>query len=146
MTINFTKRLFILANIIVFIFFLPGIALASPEKFHHVNSSTIFAQSNKTVDYFSSSSNTDLTPQQRQQIQAVHQRRNREIAATLDSSQRTELIHKLRSGENINQALETINLQPEQRKLIEAIIQFTNLKMKAVLSRYSLKIQHQNNM
>ncbi|WP_138499416.1 hypothetical protein [Nostoc sp. PA-18-2419] len=139
MAIHFTKRLFVLTNILALIFFMPGIALAVPIK---INTYTdiIVAQTTKTASDSTSFSDINLTPQQSQQLQAVRHRRNKEIQAVLNSSQRVQLAHNLHAGNNINQALKTLNLQPEQQELVEAILKFTNLKMKAILSRYSLQV------
>ncbi|WP_341524925.1 hypothetical protein WKK05_20135 [Nostoc sp. UHCC 0302] len=135
---NLTKRLFVFINVVALVIFLPGIAIAAPVQLN-VTSSVIVAQPIQTAtDSFSDNS---LTPQQSQQLQAVRQRRNREINAVLNTSQRTQLSNKLRAGKNINEALETLNLQPEQQELVEAILKFTNLKMKAISSRYSLTIR-----
>ncbi len=138
MGINLTKRLFVLLNILFFVLFMPGIALAAPVQLH-TTSGVIFAQTTKTASY-STSSEINLTPLQSQQLQAVRQRRNSEIEAVLNTSQRAQLAHKLRAGKNMNQALEQLNLQPDQQELVKAIGQFTNLKMKAVSSRHSLKV------
>ena len=138
MGINLTKRLFVLLNILFFVLFIPGIALAAPVQFH-TTSGVIFAETTKTASY-STSSKINLTPLQSQQLQAVRQRRNREIEAVLNTSQRAQLAHNLRAGKNMNQALEQLNLQPDQQELVKAIGQFTNLKMKAVSSRHSLKV------
>ncbi|MEH2321028.1 hypothetical protein [Nostoc sp.] len=139
MAIHLTKRLSVFANILAFVLFMPGIALAAPVQLP-TTSGVIFAQTTKTASY-STSSEINLTPLQSQQLQAVRQRRNREIEVVLNTSQRVQLTHNLRAGKNINQALETLNLQPEQQELVKAIVQFTNLKMKAVSSRHSLKLQ-----
>ncbi|MEH2037417.1 hypothetical protein [Nostoc sp.] len=138
MAIYLTKRLSVFANILALILFIPGIALAAPLQIN-TTSSVIFAQTTKTASY-PTSSEINLTPLQRQELQAVRQRRNREIAAVLNSSQRDQLNHNLRAGNNIKQALEKLNLQPEQQDLVKAIVQFTNLKMKAISSRHLLKI------
>ncbi|MHC5613899.1 MAG: hypothetical protein ACYTXA_23620 [Nostoc sp.] len=138
MGIHLTKRLFVLLNILFFVLFMPGIALAAPVQLH-TTSGVIFAQTTKTASY-STSSVINLTPLQSQQLQAVRQRRNREIEAVLNTSQRAQLAHNLRAGKNMNQALEQLNLQPDQQELVKAIGQFTNLKMKAVSSRHSLKL------
>jgi hypothetical protein len=129
------------ANILALVLFMPGIALAVPVQIN-ITSGVIFAQITKTASY-STSSEINLTPLQRQEFQAVRQRRNKEIAAVLNSSQRVQLSHNLRAGNNITQALEKLNLQPEQQDLVKAIVQFTNLKMKDISSRYVLRIaQH----
>ncbi|MEH2012044.1 hypothetical protein [Nostoc sp.] len=138
MAIHLTKRLSVFAAILALVLFMPGIALAAPVQLH-ATSGVIFTQTTKTASY-STSSEINLTPLQSQQLQAVRQRRNREIEAVLNTSQRAQLTHNLRAGNNINQALVKVNLQPEQQDLVKAIVQFTNLKMKAVSSRHSLKI------
>ncbi|MEH1975845.1 MAG: hypothetical protein V7L02_22065 [Nostoc sp.] len=138
MAIYLTKRLSVFANILALVLFIPGIALAAPLQIN-TTSGVIFAQTTKTASYLTSSE-INLTPLQRQELQAVRQRRNREIAAVLNSSQRDQLNHNLRAGNNIKQALEKLNLQPEQQDLVKAIVQFTNLKMKAISSRHLLKI------
>ncbi|MHC5860180.1 hypothetical protein [Nostoc sp.] len=138
MAIYLTKRLSVFANILALILLMPGIAFAAPVQIN-TNSGVIFVQTTKTASY-STSSEINLTPLQRQELQAVRQRRNREIEAVLTSSQRAQLTHNLRAGNNIKQALEKINLQPEQQDLVKAVVQFTNLKMKAISSRHSLKL------
>jgi type II secretory pathway component PulF len=138
MAIYLTKRLFVFINVVALVIFLPRIAIAAPVQLN-VTSSVIVAQGTHTAT--DSFSDNNLTPQQSQQLQAVRQRRNREINAVLNISQRTKLSNKLRAGKNINKALETLNLQPEQQELVEAILKFTNLKMKAISSRYSLTIR-----
>ncbi|MEH2418510.1 hypothetical protein [Nostoc sp.] len=139
MAIHLIKRLFVFAAILALVLFMPGIALAAPVQLH-TTSGVIFAQTTKTVSY-STSSEINLTPLQSQQLQAVRQRRNKEIGAVLNPSQRAQLTHNLRAGNNINQALVKLNLQPEQQELVKAIVQFTNLKMKAISSRHSLKLE-----
>ncbi|MEH2391480.1 MAG: hypothetical protein V7K21_07290 [Nostoc sp.] len=139
MAIHLTKRLSVFAAILVFVLFMPGIALAAPVQLH-TTSGVIFTQTTKTASY-STSSEINLTPLQSQQLQAVRQRRNREIEAVLNTSQRAQLTHNLRNGNNIKKALEKLNLQPEQQDLVKAIVQFTNLKMKAVSSRHLLKVE-----
>ncbi|MBD2528453.1 hypothetical protein H6G97_02315 [Nostoc flagelliforme FACHB-838] len=138
MAIYLTKRLSVFANILALVLFMPGIALAAPVQIN-TTSGVVFAQITKTANY-STSSEINLTPLQRQELQAVRQRRNREIEAILNTSQRAQLNHNVRAGNNINQALEKVHLQPEQQDFVKAIVQFTNLKMKAISSRHSLKI------
>ncbi|NEU79008.1 hypothetical protein [Nostoc sp. UIC 10630] len=138
MAIHLTKRLSVFAIILALVLSMPGIALATPVQLH-TTSGVIFAQITKTASY-STLSDINLTPLQSQELQAVRQRRNREIEAVLNTSQRAQLNRNLRAGNNMNQALVKLNLQPEQQDLVKAIVQFTNLKMKAILSRHSLKI------
>jgi hypothetical protein len=108
----------------------PTIALAAPVNFD-TNSAVTIAQAAK------SSLEINFTPQVRQQLQGVRQRRNREIQKVLDSSQLTELTHNLRSGDNFHQALDKLNLQGDQKEMVEAIMKISDLKTKAILSRYS---------
>ncbi|WP_334844017.1 hypothetical protein [Nostoc sp.] len=140
MAIHLTKRLSMFAAILSIVLSMPGIALAVPVQLH-TNSGVIFAQINKTASY-STSSEINLTPLQSQELQAVRQRRNREIEAVLNTSQRVRLNHNLRAGNNMNQALQKLNLKPEQQEFVQAIVQYTNLKMKAIASRHSLIIDH----
>lgn len=140
MAIHLTKRLSVFAVILTLVLSMPGIALAAPVQLYTI-SGVISAQTTKTASY-STSSEINLTPLQRQELQAVRQRRNREIEAVLNTSQRTQLNHNLRAGNNINQALEKLRLQPEQQDFVKATLQFTNLKMKAISSRHSLTIDH----
>ena len=135
MAINFTKWLSVLAvTIFTLVIFMPVSALATPVQLH-ATSGIIFAQTTNAASESASFSENSLTPQQRQQLQAVRQRRNREIKAVLNSSQLDKLGHNLRYGQDMNQALETLNLQPEQQELVKAILKFTDLKIKAILSR-----------
>ncbi len=123
MSIKFSKKLLILTIIAVFIWVFPGIAIAASDKLD-TNYPSIIA----------------LTPQQNQQLQAVHQGRSKQIKAVLDSSQREELSHKLRAGDNFNQALDKLTMQPEQREMVEAIGQVYNLKLKALESKLSAQL------
>ncbi|WP_052754522.1 hypothetical protein [Calothrix sp. 336/3] len=80
-------------------------------------------------------SEINLTPQMRQQLQGVRQRRNRDIASALSSSQIEQLNIYLRGGDSLETGLQKLQLQPEQTKLIEAIIQISQVKIKNILSR-----------
>ncbi|BAY96150.1 hypothetical protein NIES37_00770 [Tolypothrix tenuis PCC 7101] len=123
MVIKLTKLLSILANIFIIILLLPGIATALPGKIH-AQSTLVIAQAPNSY------SDSDLTPLQKQRLQAIRQRRNKEIYAVLNSSQRAKLAQELHHGTDFNQALDKLNLKPEQKEMIQAILHFTNLKMK----------------
>jgi predicted PurR-regulated permease PerM len=124
---NFAKWVSVLAMILAIALFLPGIALASPAIFD-TSSTVIIAQTTLSLE-------NDLTPQKRQQLQGIRQRRNKDIQAVLDLSQRKKLTEYVRSGKSINEALEIIKLQPERREMIKAITRIADLKMKDILSR-----------
>jgi len=129
MAINCIKRVFVLASILAVVFLLPFIASAAPEPLDFSKSAIVSQVPN-------SSFQINLTPQQRQQLQAVRQRRNREIQAMLDSSQRAKLAKTLHAGNSLNQALESLDLQPDQQEMLKAIVQISNLKMKAISARF----------
>ncbi|MFB2738727.1 hypothetical protein ACE1AN_13980 [Umezakia sp. BLCC-F208] len=138
MAIKLIKHLSVFANILAFVILIPGIALAAPVQINPIPR-IIISQFSNTNAESSLFSDTNLTPQQQQQLQAVRQRRNKEISAVLNSSQRAKLAENMRSGNDINQGLEKLNLPPEQKDLINAIIQWTNLKIQATSSRHSLQ-------
>jgi hypothetical protein len=132
MKINLTKRLFVLMSILALVLLLPGIALSAPVPLDD-NSGVIIAQSAK---YSSGFSELNLTPQHRQQLQAVRHRRDIEIQAVLTSFQRNKFAHNLKLGKSFNQSLETLDLKPEQRDLVRTILQLSKLKIKAISSRF----------
>ncbi|MBD2595382.1 hypothetical protein BCD64_19010 [Nostoc sp. MBR 210] len=140
MVINFSKWLSLLANVLILVILIPEMALATPLQ-PHANSSVMIAQSSQATSSFIAYSEADFTPQERQQLQALRQRRNREINTILSLSQRDKLKEQLQAGNNLYQALESLDLLPDQQNMIKAVIQLTNLKMKAILSRYSLAIE-----
>ncbi|MER3493551.1 MAG: hypothetical protein C4323_15220 [Mastigocladus sp. ERB_26_2] len=127
---NFTKFVSVLSVILMLVVLLPTITLAAPVNFN-TKFTVAIAPAAK------SSSEINFTPQVRQQLQAVRQRRNREIQKVLDSSQLTEFTRNLRSGDNFQQALDKLNLQGDQKEMVEAIVKICDLKTKAILSRYS---------
>jgi hypothetical protein len=138
MMIKFTKRLLVLGLAIV-VFLTSEITVAAANN-SFTSSKGIFTLNQEVISQTAIFADDDLTPQELQGLQSVRQRRNKEIGAVLNSQQRTQVAHELHTGNNIDQALARINLQPEQQKLINSIIEFTNLKMKAIFSRHvSLK-------
>lgn len=135
MTNRFTKQLFVFTTVMTIALLVPGMALATPSQLQ-ATSVAILAQA------VNSTSEVNLTPQQRQQLQAIRQRRNREIAAVLNSSQRHQLSRSLRSGNSFNEALEQLELQPGQQELVQAVMELSRLKMKAIASRSFLPATH----
>jgi DNA-binding CsgD family transcriptional regulator len=124
-----TQRLLTLALIFGTTFFCWEVPFASAHHF--------FTNSGEVSDNIKLSE-YDFTPQENQALQAIRQRRNKEIAAILDLSQRDLLAHKLHNGNNIDQALAALNLSSEQRELVNSINVFTNLKLKGIFSRHGL--------
>jgi Spy/CpxP family protein refolding chaperone len=99
---------------------------------------TIFALANKPISQTIAFPQTELTPQERQKLQGVRQRRNKEIMEVLDSSQRTQLEHELHFSHDIDRALAVIDLNPQQQEFISTVIELTNLKMRAIFSHHAL--------
>ena len=128
-----TQRFLTLALIFAVAFFSWKVPFASAN--HFFSNSGEISDNIKLSEY-------DFTPQENQALQAVRQRRNKEIAAILDLSQRDLLAHKLHNGNNIDQALEALNLSSEQRELVNSINVFTNLKLKGIFSRHGLLDSH----
>jgi ABC-type multidrug transport system fused ATPase/permease subunit len=128
-----TQRLLTLALVFVFTFCLWEIPFASANHY--------FTNSDEIRDNIELSKN-DFTPQENQALQAIRQRRNKEIARILNSSQRQLLVHKLHNGNNIDRALDSLNLSSEQRELVNSINVFTNLKLKGIFSRHALLDSH----
>jgi hypothetical protein len=130
-----TQRLLTLALIFAVTFLSWEVPVASANH--------VFNNSSDIEDSISLSEN-DLTPQEHQALQGIRQRRNREITAILDLSQRNQLINKLHNGNNLDQSLETLDLTSQQRELINSITTLTNLKLKGIFSRHSLMDQHKS--
>ena len=124
-----TQRFLTLALIFAVAFFSWKVPFASAN--HFFSNSGEISDNIKLSEY-------DFTPQENQALQGIRQRRNKEIAAILDLSQRDLLAHELHNGDNIDQALEALNLSSEQRELVNSINVFTNLKLKGIFSRHSL--------
>jgi len=128
-----TQRLLTLVLVFVFTFCLWEIPFASANHY--------FTNSDEIRDNIELSEN-DFTPQENQELQGIRQRRNKEIAAILDLSQRNLLAHKLHNGNNIDQALEALNLSSQQRELVNSINVLTNLKLKGIFSHHDLLDSH----
>ncbi|MDJ0618335.1 MAG: hypothetical protein QNJ63_16575 [Calothrix sp. MO_192.B10] len=124
-------QVLVFATILALIFCFPQMTVAAPA-IYNANHTTIIAQGSKTF------SETDLTPQFRQQIQGVRQRRNLEIKKVLSASQQTQLIKNLRGGDRLLPALDKLQLSSDQREMIKAIVKISDLKTKAILSGYPL--------
>jgi hypothetical protein len=114
-----------------------GTVIAEPN----LNSTAIFGKDTKVIIATSSSHYTfpeeEFTPQERQELQGVRQSRNREIWEILDESQRIQIEHNLRSGKDIHQAIAELDLQIDQWDMIQAIMEWSELKMKRIIYRHS---------
>ncbi|BAZ41754.1 hypothetical protein NIES4101_77220 [Calothrix sp. NIES-4101] len=120
-----TKWLFLWVVIIGTVFLLPDIVNALPNQ----SQPNIMTAANNTRVM-------ELTPRQRQMMQAVNQGRNRAISKVLEESQQKKLIKLLRGGDSLNQAVDKLKLSDEESEMIQAIIQLYYLKMKAVTANF----------
>ncbi|MDJ0676510.1 MAG: hypothetical protein QNJ36_14200 [Calothrix sp. MO_167.B42] len=125
------SQVLVFATILAFILCFPKMTVAAPAIFD-ANSTVIIAQGSRTFSEY------DLTPQFRQKLQGVRQRRNREIQKVLSQSERTQLIHNLRAGDRFPQALDKLQLSSDKREMIKAIVKISELKTKSILSGYPL--------
>lgn len=138
MALKWNKLLLsVLAIAITINFIFSGTVQAVPE----LNSIGIFDTESKVIIATPSTNYTfpeeDFTPQERQELQGVRQSRNREIWEILDESQRIQIEHNLRSGKDIHQAIAELDLQIDQWDMIQAIMEWSELKMKRIIYRHS---------
>ncbi|MBF2063985.1 MAG: hypothetical protein IGS39_06100 [Calothrix sp. C42_A2020_038] len=131
MVVNLKKLLSILVLILVLSLMAPDIALGFPTKF--INVATVAnVNSNQVWEY------SQMTPQEHQELQAIRQRRNREIAEVLNKSQLQQLEHYLRTGHDLEYAINTLDIDRDQWDTIQAIMELSALKTKSILHRHSL--------
>ncbi|NJL61703.1 MAG: hypothetical protein HC903_07575 [Methylacidiphilales bacterium] len=128
-------------------FVIPNNAIAVPAKLS-INelSSNQLNTSNATPTAIIAVSQTTfteekLTPQERQELQAVRQRRNRELIQILNKSQRKQLKHFLRSGQSLENSIEALDLERDQWDTIQAVLELSELKIKGILYRHSLPMK-----
>jgi len=124
-------QVLVFATILAFILCFPKITVAAPAIFD-ANSTVIIAQGSRTFSEY------DLTPQFRQKLQGVRQRRNRDIIKVLTPSERNQLIRNLRAGDRLPPALDKLQLSSDKREMIQAIIKISELKTKSILSEYPI--------
>ncbi|NJR15072.1 MAG: hypothetical protein HC785_04795 [Calothrix sp. CSU_2_0] len=115
------KRLFLLLLIVASLFVTPSFVNALPAQ-----SQTDITKNTEIIE---------LTPRQRQMIQAVNQGRNREIGKILDESQHRKLMKLVLGGDNLNQAIDKLKLTGEKSELVKTIVDLYDLKMQALTSR-----------
>ncbi|MBW4512589.1 MAG: hypothetical protein KME64_39780 [Scytonematopsis contorta HA4267-MV1] len=130
---NCRKILCLLVIILAIALSVPQIAVASPSLVVLNPNSTVANISNDVDSYILEG----LTPLERQELWALRQRRNKEIANVLNLPQRAILQANLNSGLNVMEALESVDLKIYQWEMIQAINELNDLKMKEILSRHS---------
>ncbi|MBW4605519.1 MAG: hypothetical protein KME29_39705 [Calothrix sp. FI2-JRJ7] len=122
------RQLLLIVLIFATVFVAPGIANALPPQ---LNKNVVVTNVTK-----SNLIELDLTPRQRQMIQAINQGRNREIAKILNQSEQKSLVKLIRSGNTLNQAVDKLNLESDKRDIIKALSQVYDLKMKTLISGF----------
>jgi hypothetical protein len=139
MIIKLKRRLFALLFIVFVAILLPEITVVSANSFFN-SSQVIFTSNREDTKDTITFSEDDLTPQEHQKLQAVRQRRNKEILAVLNSVQRKQLAHYLHTDNDLNPALKGLDLTSEQQEIINAVIKLTNLKLKGIFSNHALLV------
>jgi prolyl oligopeptidase PreP (S9A serine peptidase family) len=139
MIIKLKRRFFALLFILFVALLLPEITVVSANSFFN-SSQVIFTSHREDTKDTITFSEDDLTPQEHQKLQAVRQRRNKEILAVLNSAQRKQLAHYLHSDNDLIPALNGLDLTSEQQEIINAIIQLTNLKLKGIFYNHALLV------
>jgi hypothetical protein len=118
------RQLLLIVLVFATVFVAPGIANALPQ----LDRSAVVTKA--------SIIELDLTPRQRQMIQAVNQGRNREIGKILNQLEQKSLVKLIRSGDTLNQAIDKLKLESDKRDMIKAVSQVYDLKMKALISGF----------
>jgi hypothetical protein len=116
------KHLFLLVLIVATVFINPSFVNALPAR----SQTDITKNSTEIIE---------LTPRQRQMIQAVNQARNREISKILDESQHRKLMKLVLGGNSLNQAVDQLKLTNEKSDLVKTIVELYDLKMNALTTR-----------
>ncbi|MDZ8225512.1 MULTISPECIES: hypothetical protein [unclassified Nostoc] len=129
MSINSIKRLSVLSAIFTFATILHGSVLAQP-----VSNPTTTPPALKTQTSPASHQKIKLTSQQRLQIQAARQQRDKDIQALLNPSQTTKFKAGLQSRQRIRTVLTSLNLNPDQQKQVQSILQTYNQQVKQIIS------------
>ncbi|PHM10095.1 hypothetical protein [Nostoc sp. 'Peltigera malacea cyanobiont' DB3992] len=128
MLINSRKCLSVFSTIFAFATILNGVVLAAPGP----NSSITPAL--KTQTSAASHQPIKLTQQQRLQIQVARQQRDKDIQALLNPSQATKFKAALQSRQRIRIVLKSLDLNQDQQKQVQSILQAYNLQVKKILA------------
>ncbi|MEH2462375.1 hypothetical protein [Nostoc sp.] len=128
MSINSIKRLSVFSTIFAFATILHAVVLAAPP------SSLVTPTALKTQLSPPSHQPIKLTNQQRLQIQGARQQRDKGIEALLNPSQTTKFKAALQSRQRVRTVLTHLNLNPDQQKQVQSILQTYNQQVKQILS------------
>ena len=128
MSINSIKRLSVFSTIFAFATILHAVVLAAPAP------SSVTTPALKTQTSPASHQRIKLTNQQRQQIQVARQQRDKDIEALLNPSQTTKFKAALQSRQRIRIVLKSLDLNQDQQKKVQSILQNYNQQVKQILS------------
>ncbi|MEH2395878.1 hypothetical protein [Nostoc sp.] len=128
MSINSIKRLSVFSTIFAFATILHAVVLAAPAP------SSVPTPALKTQTSPASHQRIKLTNQQRQQIQVARQQRDKDIEALLNPSQTTKFKAALQSRQRVRTVLTSLNLNQDQQKKVQSILQTYNQQVKQILS------------
>ncbi|MEH2169130.1 MAG: hypothetical protein V7K41_21220 [Nostoc sp.] len=128
MLINSRKRLSVFSTIFAFATILNGVVLAAPDP----NPATTPVL--KTQTSAASHQPIKFTNQQRLQIQMARQQRDKDIEALLNPSQDTKFKAALQSRQRIRIVLKSLDLNQDQQKQVQSILQTYNLQVKKILA------------
>ncbi|MBN3880912.1 MULTISPECIES: hypothetical protein [unclassified Nostoc] len=128
MLINSIKRLSVFSTIFAFATILNGVVLAAPGP--NPTTTTVL----KTQTSAASHQPIKLTQQQRLQIQVARQQRDKDIEALLNPSQDTKFKAALQSRQRIRIVLKSLDLNQDQQKQVQSILQAYNLQVKKILA------------
>ncbi|MEH2143678.1 hypothetical protein [Nostoc sp.] len=129
MSINSIKRLSVFSTIFAFATILHAVVLAAPVP----NSATTPALKTQTSPA-APQQKIKLTKQQRLQIQMARQQRDKDIEALLNPSQDTKFKAALQSRQRIRIVLKSLDLNQDQQKKVQSILQTYNQQVKQILS------------
>ena len=141
MAINLKNRLSVFASVIVAT--LPGVAFAVPAQPTTPTTPTEMTPTTPATGTTTPMRRTSvkkgvkLTPQQMQEMQAVMAKRNSDIEAVLDSTQKTQLTEAMHSGQGFSRALGTLTLKPDQQTQISSIKAAASQKMREIMNGQS---------
>ncbi len=129
---------------------LPGLALASPSLAQSGGSTgtmsapgssaptgTSTAPGSSAPTGISSPQSIKLSAAQRQQLRGIVKARNTEIKGVLDKNQVSQFNQAMSAGKRPKQALEGLNLKPDQQSKIDTIWKKYQDKMQAIVSQQS---------
>ncbi|MBD2526324.1 hypothetical protein [Nostoc sp. FACHB-133] len=128
MSINSIKRLSVFSTIFAFTTILHGVVLAAPVP-TSPTTPALTTQNSPTAHQ-----KLNITKQQRLQIQLARQQRDKNIEALLNQSQATKFKAALQSRQRIRIVLKSLDLNQDQQKQVQSILQTYNQQVKQILS------------